>query len=81
MTHKFEIIEKSWFKRRTPRPEPKPVSVEIPDYKQERNHFCDMHVTYDDGSTKTLLSRVVQNHIKKHWIVDGMEVSVLVIQA
>ena len=72
-------MEKSWFKRRTPRPEPKPVKVEIPDYKQIKNHFCNMYVTYDDGSTKRLLSRVVQNHIKKHWIVDGMEVSALVI--
>jgi len=79
MTQKFEIIEKSWFKRRTPRPEPKAVSVDIPDYKQEKNHFCKMYVTYDDGSSKTLLARVVQNHIKKHWIVDGMEVSVLVV--
>ena len=71
-------MEKSWYKRRTPTPEPKAIKVEVPDYKQIKNHFCKMHITYDDGLTEVLLGRVLQNHIKKHWIVDGMKVSVLV---
>lgn len=75
---KIEIIERSWFKRRLPKPEPKATSVELIDYRQEDNHFCTMIVSFDDGTTKSLIGRVIQNKIKGHWTVDGMEVAVIV---
>lgn len=34
--------------------------------------MCTMIVQYDDGSERKLISRVVQNHITKQWVVDGM---------
>ena len=37
----FEIVPGNWFKRRSPRPEPKSVKVvKIEDFKLEMNHFC-----------------------------------------
>lgn len=75
---KIEIIERSWFKRRLPKQEPKAVLVELVNYRQEDNHFCTMIVTFDDGNVKQLIGRVIQNKIKGHWTVDGMEVAVLV---
>jgi len=75
----FIIRHTSWFKRRQPTIQLKPVSATIPDYKQERDHFCTMHVTYEDGSKKTYNSRVLQNPVTKKWCVDGMHVIVDVV--
>jgi len=72
----MKVIEKSWSKRRTLEESKKVKSVSIPDYKQEVNHFCNMHVVYEDGTTATYLSRVIRNDIKDEWIVDGMHVAV-----
>ena len=80
MAHQFQIIEQDWYKRRVPKGRQiKPVSVAIPDYSQQANHMCQMIVTYDDGSQKVLLARVIQNQITKAWTVDGMEVAVKVL--
>lgn len=77
----FVIRHTSWYKRRdAPTDVVKPISAKIPEYKQERNHFCAMHVTYDDGSEKTYHSRVLQNPITKKWCVDGMHVIVDVVE-
>lgn len=65
-------MERDWFKRRTPKPKPKAISIEVENFKLESNHFCTMIVTYDDGVVKRYISRVVQNHITKEWAVDGM---------
>lgn len=70
---KFKIREMSWFKRRIPTPEPKPISVQILDIKLIENHRCDMIVTYDDGNTFTLSGRVNQNQIKKIWAIHGID--------
>ena len=76
----FEIIEKDWFKRREPNKiKRKVLEVRIPDYKQEQNHFCDMFVTYDDGTEAKYIARVIYNKINDYWTVDGMHVSVKVI--
>lgn len=75
----FEIIPKNWAKRRKPIKTPQATCVEIPDFELVANHFCNMHVTYDDGSQKVFFSRVIQNHITHQWTVDGMHVSVKVI--
>jgi len=77
---KFEIIEKDWCKRRAPTKNTiTPLSVSIPEYVQEHNYFCDMFVTYSDGSVVKLISRVIQNVKTKQWTVDGMKVAVRVI--
>ncbi|MCV2885950.1 hypothetical protein OE749_14755 [Aestuariibacter sp. AA17] len=75
----FEIIPKNWTKRRKAKPEPRAVAVEIPEFVYEKNHQCIMYVTYDDGSTREYLGRVLQNPITGRWAVDGMHVAVRVI--
>ena len=78
---KFEIIERSWFKRRSPTPnQPIPISVTVTDYKQEHDHLCKMHVTFDDDSKKDFISRVVYNELNDYWTIDGMHVAVKVIE-
>ena len=79
MTYQFEIIPKSWSKRRKPTAEAKPVSVAIPDFELIHQHFCNMQVTFEDGSQQTFLSRVLQNKITGAWTVDGMHVAVSVV--
>jgi len=77
----FKSRTLSWFKRRTPtEPTLSVVSVDVPDYKQERDYFCNMVVTYSDGSCETLRARVIQNQITKNWAVDGMKVLADVIE-
>lgn len=81
MARKFEIIEKEWYKRRTlTGKEIKPVHVAIPDYQPVHNYICNMIVSYSDDSLKTLISRVLYNELTGKWTVDGMEVSVTVIE-
>jgi hypothetical protein len=77
--YKFEIIRKSWAKRRKSAIEPLAVSVTIPDFKLEEQHFCNMLVSYDDGSQQTFFARVLRNHITNQWTVDGMHVAVRVL--
>ena len=77
--YQFEIIHKSWSKRRRPVKEPQPVSAEIADFKLEEQHFCTMQVNYDDGSQQSFYSRVLRNPITQQWTVDGMQVAVRVI--
>lgn len=73
---KYEIIEKSWSKRRKV-DQPKEVEdIKFIDFKKEHNHFCKMEVRYSDGSEESLISRVIFNEIKNHWTVDGMKVAV-----
>lgn len=73
---KYEIISKSWSKRRKLDTSLEIIDIQFEDFKQEHNHFCRMLVVYSDGTKANLLSRVVFNEIKSHWIVDGMSVSV-----
>lgn len=81
MARKFEIIQKEWYKRRTlTGKEITPVHVAIPDYQPVHNYICNMIVSYDDDSLKTLISRVLYNELTGKWTVDGMEVSVSVIE-
>lgn len=81
MARKFEIIQKDWYKRRTiTGKQVKPVHVAIPDYKPIHNHICNMIVSYDDDSLKTLIARVLYNELTNKWTVDGMEVSVTVVE-
>lgn len=77
----FEIIPKDWAKRRKPSVQLKPVHVNIPDFQCQEQHFCNMEVTFEDGSEKTFFSRVIKNHITGQWTVDGMHVAVKVIEA
>ena len=78
--YQFEIIPKSWSKRRRPVPEPQPIKVDIPDFVLQEQHFCTMQVSYDDGSVKHYYSRVLRNAINGQWTVDGMQVAVKVIE-
>ncbi|GAA5134426.1 hypothetical protein [Thalassotalea piscium] len=77
----FNIIEKEWYKRETSTGQYiTPVHVVIPDYQQVHNHICNMVVSYSDGSTKSLIARVLFNEFNNQWTVDGMEVAVKVIE-
>ncbi|NMP32530.1 hypothetical protein HII17_13250 [Thalassotalea sp. M1531] len=82
MTFQFEIIERDWYKRRSPKEAIiKPVSVTIPDYTSTHNHMCKMHVVYSDKSEKSLIGRVIYNKLNDRWTVDGMELAVNVVEA
>ncbi|MGJ8679650.1 hypothetical protein [Paraglaciecola sp.] len=78
-SYTFEIIPKSWSKRRKPSKDPVPVFVEIPDLVLKQQYFCNMNVTYDDYSQRTFYSRVIFNQLTEQWTVDGMHVAVRVI--
>lgn len=79
MAKTLQIIPKDWYKRRTlSGKEISPVHVAIPDYQEVHNHICNMIVSYNDHSSKTLISRVLYNSFTGNWTVDGMEVSVIV---
>lgn len=75
----FEIIPKSWAKRRKLDAQIKPVSINIPDFQLKEQHFCNMEVTYEDGSVKRYYSRVLRHHKTGQWTVDGMHVAVKVL--
>ena len=77
--YQFEIIPKSWNKRRKPTKQPSVLSVTIPDFELKEQHFCNMHVRYEDNSEKTYFSRVIRNQLTGQWTVDGMHVAVKVI--
>ena len=76
----FKLIEKDWFKRRLSKRPQVPCKVEVFDFKKEKNHFCTLTVHFEDGTSKNLYSRVIQNHITKDWVVDGMEFAVRLVQ-
>ena len=67
----YKVRELSWFKRRTPVKEPKPVTVQVTDIELVNNSYCDMTVDFDDGKSFEYRSRVSQCPIKKTWTVHG----------
>lgn len=75
----FEVIQKSWSKRRIHTKTPVPVDVRLEDYKKEHNHFCKMHVVYADGEKATYIARVIYSELNDNWIVDGMHVAVRIL--
>ncbi len=77
---KYEIINKSWSKRRKLDVSKEITNIEFVDFQKQHNHFCRMLVTYADGTEDNLLSRVVFNDIKLHWSIDGMKVAVRLIE-
>jgi len=74
----FELIERNWYKRRYPIPDPDVVSFQVIDYKQEENYFCKVIFVYDNNTVKTMIGRVIQNKIKGHWTIDCMHHALLV---
>ncbi len=76
---KYEIIKKSWSKRRKLDNENEINTIQLINFVKQHNHFCQMQVNYSNGEEAMLVSRVVYNDIKKHWTVDGMKVVVRII--
>ncbi len=76
---KYEVINKSWSKRRKLDTAKEISNIQFIDFLKQHNHFCKMHVVYTDGSEDTFISRVIFNDIKKHWTVDGMHVAVRIL--
>lgn len=70
---KYTIREMSWFKRRSPTPEPKAISAVVVGFKKERNHACEMVAEYDDGNSYPLTARVHHNEIKDTWTIQGLD--------
>ena len=68
----FKIRDTSWFKRRDPVEEIKPVTVTVSNLELTNNHMCEMLATYDDGNTYKLSARVNQNPITEKWTVHGI---------
>ena len=69
---KLIIRELDWFKRREPTKRIKPVTVQVTDLQLVDNHYCTMHVLYDDGVTYDLTGRVSKNDITGKWTVHGI---------
>jgi hypothetical protein len=76
---KYQIMTKSWSKRRPIDTSDKVQTIEFIDFKKQHDHFCKMLIQYKNGTQETLISRVVFNQIKNHWTVDGMKVAVRLI--
>ena len=72
----YEIIEKSWSKRRKLDTPQIITHIEFINFEKTHNHFCKMRVVYEDNSEELLTSRVIYNQIKQHWSIDGMKVAV-----
>jgi hypothetical protein len=70
--NKFKINNLNWQKRRSPTKEPKPISIEVPDFKKELNFKCNVITQYDDGIERVLFGRVLYNEIKKEWSINGI---------
>ena len=62
----------SWFKRREPTQDIKPVSVTVDNLKLEQNCYCEMKVLYSDDNVYTFDGRVSQNDITGKWTIQGM---------
>ncbi|WP_444995909.1 hypothetical protein [Aliikangiella sp. IMCC44359] len=77
---KYEIITKSWSKRRKIDDEEVIKDIQLIDFKKEHNHFCKMLVIYQNKTEKILLARVIYNEIKQHWSVDGMSVAIRLLE-
>jgi len=77
---KYEIITKSWSKRRKLDREKSILNIEFLDFFKQHNHFCKMLVHYGDGTQESLISRVVYNEIKQYWTIDGMKVAVRLLE-
>lgn len=73
---KYEVIRKSWSKRRKLDQQKEIENIDFEEFKKEHNHFCKMKVYFSDGTKESLLARVIFNEIKQHWIVDGLSVAV-----
>lgn len=71
----FEIRQLNWHKRRRPGEEPKPVAVEVPDFKKVANHMCQISVTFDNGEILEMTGRVLQNPVTGDWSVSGINTS------
>ena len=69
----FVVREMSWYKRRIPKPEPKPVSATVDDFQKKPYHDCEMVATYDDGNVYTLNARCHHNDIKDVWSIQGLD--------
>jgi len=63
----------TWYKRRSPTPQPQAISVVINGLELVKNHACEMIATYDDGNTYELSARVHHNEIKDTWAVQGID--------
>jgi hypothetical protein len=72
---KYRIRDLSWFKRRLPTEEPRPIDVEITNIELVNNSYCDMKVTYDDGNVYEFNGRVSHNDVKDAWTVHGFDAS------
>jgi len=68
----FTIQQLSWYKRRKSTREPEPVSVSVPDFKKEVDHFCDITVTFDNGEAAVLTGRVTKHPITDIWSINGI---------
>ncbi|WP_194756546.1 hypothetical protein [Aliidiomarina indica] len=68
----FEIKQLSWHKRRRPTEVPKPVAIEVDDFRQEVNHPCEVTVTFDNGEVLHMHGRVIRNPITGIWSVSAI---------
>ena len=77
---KYEIIRKSWSKRRKLDTPKEVTDIQFTNFLKQHDHFCTMQVTYSNGENESLISRVIFNEIKRHWIIDGMKLAVRIIE-
>ncbi len=76
----YEIIKKSWSKRRKPDQVIEIKSIELDNFVKQHNSFCQMRVIFDNEVKQSFSSRVIYNELTKRWIVDGMHVAIRLIE-
>ena len=80
MNHAFQIIINNCYQiHHAAEFQLKAISVDIPDYREVHNHICNMVVTYNDQSEKSLIARVIYNSLNDAWTVDGKALTVNVV--
>lgn len=73
--YKVKLERRDWQKRREVAKDEKinVIDFMIDDLQKEKNHFCYTTVTYENGQSEKLLSRVVENQITKEIKIDAMK--------
>ena len=71
-------MQRDWYKRRQPNKSNLVVSVKLENFKKIHQHPCVLIVTYQDGTIKNLISRVLYSSFKNRWAIDGMHESVII---
>ncbi|GLP96855.1 hypothetical protein [Paraferrimonas sedimenticola] len=81
----FKINQLDWRKRRRPSQTLTPTRIECEDFQKIHNHFSKTWVSFNDGSHRQMIGRVVLNTVTQEWELnalsaDGLSVAATLIE-